>query len=200
MRAEDVGWAKNSLVLGKHSGRRAFRVRMDALGISYTSQSLFDEAFARFKQLADKKHEIFDDDLQAIASDVDLQSSNEYCNLVSMQTNTTAEGVSTVKITLNINDEILSDEASGPGVIDAAFTAIKKITGSNAHLKLYSVNAITGGTDAQGEVTTRLESEGRIVNGQGADIDIVVASVKSYINALNRLGSQVSTHPQMTGV
>lgn len=200
MRAEDVGWSKNSLVLGKHSGRNAFRSRMEEIGISFDTEEGLNNAFARFKDLADKKHEIFDDDLQALASDADLEASNEIFKLVALNVQTGSGEEPLAKLTVSINGNEVTETSSGSGIVDASFSAIKKITGSTAHLTLYSVNAITGGTDAQGEVTTRLEKDGRIVNGQGSDIDIVVASVKSYINALNRLGSEARTHPQMSGV
>ncbi|HBR98258.1 MAG TPA: 2-isopropylmalate synthase, partial [Gammaproteobacteria bacterium] len=200
MRAEDVGWSKNSLVLGKHSGRNAFRTRMEELGISFDTEDALNKAFARFKDLADKKHEIFDDDLQAIASDADLEASNEIYHLISLNAGTASGEEPVATLTLSINGEEITETSTGSGVVDAAFSVIKKITGSTARLTLYSVNAITSGTDAQGEVTTRLEKDGRIVNGQGSDTDIVIASAKSYINALNRMGMEVRTHPQMSGV
>ena len=200
MRAEDVGWSKNSLVLGKHSGRNAFRARMEELGISFDTEKALNDAFARFKELADKKHEIFDDDLQAIATETDLEASNEPYKLVSMDVQSGSGETPQARVTLWVNGEEITETATGSGVVDAAFSAVKAISKTTARLKLYSVNAITSGTDAQGEVTTRLEKDGRIVNGQGADTDIVIASVKSYVNALNRLGRDAKTHPQKSGV
>ncbi|MDO6461084.1 2-isopropylmalate synthase [Granulosicoccaceae sp. 1_MG-2023] len=200
MRAEDVGWSKNSLVLGKHSGRNAFRARMEELGISFDSEKALNDAFARFKDLADKKHQIFDDDLQAIATETDLESRNEPYKLVSMDVKSGSGETPQARVTLWVRGEEVTRTASGSGVVDAAFSAVKLISDTTARLKLYSVNAITSGTDAQGEVTTRLEKDGRIVNGQGADTDIVVASVKSYVNALNRLERGAPTHPQQSGV
>ncbi|MCB1756460.1 MAG: 2-isopropylmalate synthase [Gammaproteobacteria bacterium] len=200
MRAEDVGWSKNSLVLGKHSGRNAFRSRMEDLGIHFETEDALNHAFARFKDLADKKHEIFDDDLQAIATEADLESSNDVYKLVSLDVRIGSGEEPQARVTMSVNGKELTETSSGSGAIDASFSSVKKITGSTAELTLYSVNAITSGTDAQGEVTTRLEKDGRIVNGQGSDIDIVVASVKSYINALNRLSMAAKTHPQLSGV
>ncbi len=200
MRAEDVGWAKNSLVLGKHSGRNAFRSRMEELGISFETEEALNTTFAQFKDLADKKHEIYDDDLQALASAAESDASNEAYKLVALEARTESGENPLATLTLSINGTEVTETSSGSGVVDAAYSAIKKISKTNAKLTLYSVNAITGGTDAQGEVTTRLEQDGRIVNGQGADVDIVIASAKAYLNALNKLGSNLPEHPQHSGV
>lgn len=200
MRAEDVGWAKNSLVLGKHSGRNAFRSRMEELGISFDTEEALNTAFARFKDLADKKHEIYDDDLQALASSAETDASDETYKLVALEARTQSGEEPIATLTISIDGHEVTETSSGSGVVDAAYSAIKKISKTDAKLTLYSVNAITGGTDAQGEVTTRLEKAGRIVNGQGADVDIVVASAKAYLNALNKLGSDVREHPQLSGV
>lgn len=200
MRAEDVGWAKNSLVLGKHSGRNAFRSRMEELGISFETEESLNTAFARFKDLADKKHEIFDDDLQALASSAETDGSDETYKLVALEARTESGEEPSATLTISIDGQEITETSSGSGVVDAAYSAIKKISQTDAKLTLYSVNAITGGTDAQGEVTTRLERDGRIVNGHGADIDIVVASAKAYLNALNKLGSDMRAHPQLSGV
>lgn len=200
MRAEDVGWAKNSLVLGKHSGRNAFRSRMEELGISFETEEALNTAFARFKDLADKKHEIFDDDLQALASSAETDGSDETYKLVALEARTQSGEEPIATLTISIDGHEVTETSSGSGVVDAAYSVIKKISKTDAKLTLYSVNAITGGTDAQGEVTTRLEKGGRIVNGQGADVDIVVASAKAYLNALNKLSSDVREHPQLSGV
>ncbi len=187
MRAEDVGWAANRMVLGKHSGRTAFRERLTALGIEFTANDEFDAAFARFKDLADKKHEIFDDDLQAIVTDRATEQSNERVRFVKMSIAAETGKAPRAQITLTVDGEEKSAQATGDGVVDAAFKAVEAVTPTESELLLYSVNNITSGTDAQGEVSVRLQQNGRVVNGQGSDTDIVAASVKAYINALNKL-------------
>ncbi len=197
MRAEDVGWSANKLVLGKHSGRNAFRTRLSELGIELSEEAL-NAAFARFKDLADKKHEIFDEDIQAIASDEAVVSAPEHYRLLFLKV--CSETGETPLATVKILDGKFEREgkAEGSGPVDAAFRAIESIAQSESELQLYSVNNITSGTDAQGEVTVRLQKEGRIVNGQGADTDIVVASAKAYIGALNRLRSGLERlNPQL---
>lgn len=197
MRAEDVGWSANKLVLGKHSGRNAFRTRLSELGIELSEEAL-NAAFARFKDLADKKHEIFDEDIQAIASDEAVVSAPEHYKLLFLKvcSETGEIPYATVKV---LEDGIEREgKAEGSGPVDAAFRAIEAIAASDSELQLYSVNNITSGTDAQGEVTVRLQKEGRIVNGQGADTDIVVASAKAYIGALNKLKSGLEKlNPQL---
>jgi 2-isopropylmalate synthase len=197
MSAQDVGWSANKLVLGKHSGRAAFKARLEDLGIIFDSADDLDKAFAGFKELADKKHEIYDEDLQALVSDVVTADDSEKYQLVSLEaiSRTGDKPVSTLVLSVDGNEHTVS--ASGDGPVDAAFKAIEKQVNSNALLKLYSVNAITSGTDSQGEVTVRLDQEGRIVNGNGADTDIIVASVKAYLNALNILDAgEQRSHPQ----
>lgn len=201
MRAEDVGWTQNRMVLGKHSGRNAFRARLQELGIVIHSEEELNAAFARFKELADKKHEIFDEDLQALVTDATLDAANERIKLVSMRVCSETGEVPTAQIVLALDGEERAQTATGSGPVDATFKAIEELVQSGATLKLYSVNAITSGTDAQGEVTVRLEKGGRIVNGQGADTDILVASAKAYINACNKLLSPIQrAHPQAADV
>jgi len=198
MRAEDVGWSKNRMVLGKHSGRNAFKTRLQELGISVESEEELNSAFGRFKELADKKHEIFDDDLQALATTADLDKENEHVKLVSLKVCSETGETPVAAITLNVDGEEKQVEASGGGPVDASFQAIEKAIDSGAHLLLYSVNNITSGTDAQGEVTVRLEKGDEIVNGQGADTDIVIASAMAYVNALNKLMTRMERrHPQV---
>jgi 2-isopropylmalate synthase len=187
MRAQDVGWSQNRLVLGKHSGRNAFKTRLQELGISIDSEEVVNAAFARFKELADKKHEIFDEDLQALMSDDSLPTAHEHFKLVSFKFHSETGEIPHAELTLSIGGTERHTEADGGGPVDAALKAIEQVVASGSELLLYSVNAITTGTDAQGEVTVRLASGGRVVNGQGADTDIVVASAKAYLNALNRL-------------
>lgn len=196
MRAEDVGWTTNRIVLGKHSGRNAFRTRLRELGVNFDSEDELNHAFFRFKQLADKKHEIFDEDLQALVSETDMSVREKY-TLVSLHVCSETGETPSAKITLRMETEERSSEREGGGPVDAVFKAIEALVNSHAALKLYSVNAITSGTDAQGEVTVRLEKDGRIVNGQGADTDIVIASAKAYLNALDKLEVYADkAHPQ----
>jgi len=201
MRAEDVGWAQNRMVLGKHSGRNAFRTRLDELGIQIDSETELNDAFARFKDLADKKHEIFDEDLQALMTDKDLDKSNERVRLIALHVCSETGEVPAADVTLSFDGEERSISAEGSGPVDATYRAIEALVESGADLKLYSVNNITSGTDSQGEVTVRLELGGRLVNGQGADTDIVIASAKAYINGCNKLlDVQDRAHPQKGNV
>ena len=201
MRAQDVGWSTNKLVLGKHSGRNAFKNRMSELNIDFASEEELNEVFARFKTLADKKHDIFDEDLHALVNETVIEAENEIVKLVSLRVCSETGETPVAGITLNINGEEKQAESSGDGPVDASFKAIEKLTNTGVSLQLYSVNAITTGTDSQGEVTVRVEKNGLIVNGQGADTDIVIASAKSYINAINKvLTNSDRTHPQLGDV
>ena len=198
MKAEDVGWTANRIVLGKHSGRNAFRTRLAELGIEFSSEEALNEAFARFKELADKKHEIYDEDLQALVTEASLEAENERFKLVSLKVCSETGETPTAEVTLAVDGEERQASESGSGPVDAAFRALEAIVHSGTELQLYSVNNITSGTDAQGEVTVRLEKGGRIVNGQGADTDIVIASAKAYVNALNKvLAPEDRAHPQL---
>ena len=190
MRAEDVGWGANKLVLGKHSGRNAFRTRLQEIGIVVESEEHLNHAFAHFKELADKKHEIFDEDLHALMSDEVVTPELEYFRLLASRFHSETGETPQAEITLSVGGEEARTRAQGSGPVDAAFKAIEAVANSGTELLLYSVNAITTGTDAQGEVTVRLAKEGKVVNGQGADTDIIVASAKAYLNALNKLHSK----------
>ncbi|MFP4160904.1 MAG: 2-isopropylmalate synthase, partial [Ectothiorhodospira sp.] len=197
MRAQDVGWSDNRIVLGKHSGRNAFRARLRDLAIEFDSEEELNEAFTRFKELADKKHEIYDEDLQSLATEAAIAMEHERVRLVSLRVCSETGETPVATLTLNLEGEERHGEAEGSGPVDAAFRAIETVMHSQTELLLYSVNNITSGTDAQGEVTVRLEKAGRIVNGQGADTDIVIASAKAYLNALNRLVTpDRRAHPQ----
>ncbi|MCL2658474.1 MAG: 2-isopropylmalate synthase [Betaproteobacteria bacterium] len=197
MRPQDVGWVKNRLTLGKLSGRNAFRARLQELGIVVESEEQLNHAFARFKALADKKSEIFDEDLQALMSDETQEIELEHYKLVSARFHSETGETPTAALTLSIGGQEKQTESSGSGPVDAAFRAIESVVQSGTELMLYSVNAITTGTDAQGEVTVRLAHGGRVVNGQGADTDIIVASAKAYLNALNKLHSNaLKLNPQ----
>jgi len=199
MRAEDVGWSRNRMVLGKHSGRNAFRTHLEEIGIVFDSEVELNEAFSRFKDLADKKHEIFDEDLQALVTDASsARLENERVRLISLKVCSETGETPHADVVLSIDGEEIADSASGGGPVDASFKAIEALINSGSVLQLYSVNNITSGTDAQGEVTVRLEKGGHIVNGQGADTDIVIASAKAYLNAVNKIMEPVEkkAHPQ----
>jgi 2-isopropylmalate synthase len=196
MRAEDVGWGANKLSLGKHSGRNAFRNRLKELGIELESEEILNATFIRFKELADKKHDIFDEDLHALVSD-ETMSLQEHYKLLSLTAHSETGETPYAKIVIAEGSKELRAESDGSGPVDATFRAIEKIISSGTELQLYSVNNITSGTDSQGEVTVRLQKSGRIVNGNGSDIDIVTASAKAYLSALNKLHSKLErAHPQ----
>jgi len=198
MRAEDVGWSANRMVLGKHSGRNAFRTRLEELGASFASEEELNAAFARFKELADKKHEIYDEDLQALVTDTNLIAENERAQLRYLRVCSETGETPKAQVTLTLDGVEHSATAEGGGPVDASFKAIESILQTATDLLLYSVNNITSGTDSQGEVTVRVAKGGRIVNGQGADTDIVIASAKAYINALNKvLHPTERAHPQL---
>ncbi len=187
MSAESVGWSANRLTLGKLSGRNAFKTKLAALGIIIDSEEALNAAFTRFKELADKKREIFDEDLHALVSDELVAIEQEDYKFVSLKVATETGEPPLASIVFAQHGAEQRAESSGSGPVDAAFKAIESVVNSGAELELYSVNAITKGTESQGEVTVRLEKEGRIVNGQGADTDIIVASAKAYLSALNKL-------------
>ncbi len=197
MRAEDVGWSANRMVMGKHSGRNAFKTRLEDLGVEFDSQEELNEAFARFKDLADKKHEIYDEDLLALVNETQW-CADECYRLVSVRVCSETGETPQAEVTLMMDGEERTAEAEGAGPVDAVFCAIESLVKSQAKLDLYSVNSITEGTDAQGDVTVRLEKDGAMINGQGADTDIVIASAKAYIDALNRVVQPESRqHPQL---
>ncbi len=199
MRAQDVGWSANRMVLGKHSGRNAFKTRLHELGVDFKTDEDLNNAFARFKQLADKKHEIYDEDLQALVTETSAEIANERIKLVALKVCSETGEVPCSEITLNVDGVEKKAQSEGDGTVDASFKAINKIVDTGgAELQLYSVNNITSGTDSQGEVTVRLRRNGMIVNGQGADTDIILASVKAYINGLNKIIAPVDrAHPQV---
>jgi 2-isopropylmalate synthase len=191
MQAEDVGWTTNKIVLGKLSGRNAFKQRLKELGIELESEEAMNAAFQKFKDLADKKAEIFDEDLHALVSDDAVTRDAERWKLVRMQQASGTGERPHANIVLNESGIERRAESYGDGPVDATFKAIENLAKSGSELLLYSVNAVTQGTESQGEVTVRLAKGGRIVNGVGADTDIVVASAKAYVSALNKLMSEV---------
>ncbi|MGQ0651478.1 MAG: 2-isopropylmalate synthase [Betaproteobacteria bacterium] len=191
MTAEDVGWSTNKIVLGKLSGRNAFKQRLKELGIELDSEDGYNRAFQRFKDLADKKAEIFDEDLQALVAQEAGVPAEEHWKLVTMNQASGMGERPFAKVTLSEAGAEKKAESQGDGPVDATFKAIESIAKSGAELLLYSVNAVTTGTESQGEVTVRLARGGRVVNGVGADTDVIVASAKAYISALNKLESKM---------
>ncbi|RQR37964.1 MULTISPECIES: 2-isopropylmalate synthase [unclassified Burkholderia] len=191
MRAEDVGWTANKIVLGKLSGRNAFKQRLQELGVSLDSEAELNAAFMRFKDLADRKADIFDEDIIAIVSEESaFAHEQEHFKFVSLSQHSETGEQPQAKVVFAVEGKEVTGEARGNGPVDATLNAIESEVGSGSELLLYSVNAITTGTQAQGEVTVRLSRSGRIVNGVGTDPDIVAASAKAYIAALNKLHSK----------
>ncbi len=197
MRAQDVGWHANKLSLGKLSGRSAFRERLKELGIVLESEVALNAAFKKFKELADKKHEIFDEDLHALVSDESVTPEIEQYRLISLTAHVETGEEPYAKLIIADGGREKSCESKGAGPVDATFKALESVAQSNAELLLYSVNNVTEGTDSQGEVTVRLSKAGRIINGVGSDTDIVIASAKAYLNALNKLAHKERMNPQM---
>jgi len=190
MRAEDVGWAANKIVLGKLSGRNAFKQRLIELGVTLESEVDINTAFARFKELADRKSEIFDEDILALVSDESVTRVNEHYGFVSLSQHSETGERPHASIVFTVQGREVHGSSEGNGPVDASLKAIESHVHSGAEMVLYSVNAISGSTESQGEVTVRLQSSGRVVNGVGADPDIVVASAKAYLSALNKLQSK----------
>jgi 2-isopropylmalate synthase len=176
---------RSSLVMGKHSGRHAFKSKLKELGFELGDNALND-AFRRFKDLADKKKEIFDEDIVALVDDA-VGRSNEYIRFVSLQVIAGSKGPQKADLELEIGGELKATTATGDGPVDATFNAIKQLFPHQVRLQLFQVHAVTEGTDAQAEVTVRLEENGKTVNGQGSDTDTLVASCKAYLHALNKL-------------
>jgi 2-isopropylmalate synthase len=188
MRAEDVGWSANRIVLGKLSGRNAFKQRLQELGITMESEADVNAAFMRFKDLADRKSDIFDEDILALVNDENVTSQREHYRLLGLNQHSETGERPHARVSFAIGDGEFTADSDGNGPVDASLKAIESRVHSGAELLLYSVNAITSGsTESQGEVTVRLQLGGRVVNGVGADPDIVVASAKAYIAALNKL-------------
>ena len=187
MTPESVGLTASALVLGKHSGRHAFKKRLEELGHDLNDEML-NRAFERFKALADLKKEVFDEDLDAIVTDESREEDRYKLEHITVTCGSFA--VATATVQMEINGKPVRTAELGDGPVDSAFKAIRKLTKSKAKLTQYNVGSITGGTDAQGEVTVRMEEGGHTVVGKGASTDIIVASAKAYIHALNRLHSK----------
>jgi 2-isopropylmalate synthase len=185
MTPESVGITKSSIVLGKLSGRHAFRERLKDLGYRLSDSDL-ERAFNRFKQLADKKRDIFDEDIESIVVEEILRMPRRF-KLVYINVVAGNVTVPTATVQMEVDGKLLQEAGFGDGPVDATFKTIKKITRTKSKLLQFAINAITSGTEAQGEVTVRLEEKGNTVIGQGADTDVIVASAKAYINALNKI-------------
>jgi 2-isopropylmalate synthase len=186
MTPESVGLTMSKLVLGKHSGRHAFKEKLKDLGYSLGDNAVQD-AFRRFKDLADKKKDVFDEDIIALVDDQVVRA-NDYIHLVSLEVMCgTKHRPPRAEMELEIDGEVSSCAATGNGPVDAAFNCIGELFPHEMRLQLYQVESVTHGTDAQAEVTVRLEEDGRMANGQGADTDTIVASVKAYVNSLNKM-------------
>lgn len=186
MSAESVGWSTNRLSLGKLSGRNAFKTKLQELGIELESEEALNAAFARFKELADKKREIFDEDLHALVSD-EMTLATEQYKFISQKIHTETGELPTAEIVFSVNGSEHRATANGSGPVDAIFKAIESVAQSQATLQIYSVNAVTQGTESQGETSVRLQRGDRVVNGQGADTDVLVATAKAYLSALSKL-------------
>lgn len=190
MRAEDVGWTANKIVLGKLSGRNAFKQRLQELGVQLESESEINTAFTKFKELADRKSEIFDEDILALVSDGSVTQDNEQYGFVSLSQHSETGERPQASVVFTVEGQEVKSNSDGNGPVDASLKAIEKLIKSGAEMVLYSVNAISGSTESQGEVTVRLQNSGRVVNGTGSDPDIVVASAKAYLSALSKLHSK----------
>ncbi|HFC4961508.1 TPA: 2-isopropylmalate synthase [Neisseria gonorrhoeae] len=187
MSAESVGWSANRLSLGKLSGRNAFKTKLADLGIELESEEALNAAFARFKELADKKREIFDGDLHALVSDEMGNMNAESYKFISQKISTETGEEPRADIVFGIKGEEKRASATGSGPVDAIFKAIESVAQSGATLQIYSVNAVTQGTESQGETSVRLARGNRVANGQGADTDILAATAKAYLSALSKL-------------
>ncbi|MHA1523701.1 MAG: 2-isopropylmalate synthase [Alphaproteobacteria bacterium] len=185
MTPASVGLKKSTLVMGKHSGRHAFAEKLSDLGYQL-GDNAFQDAFRRFKDLADKKKHVYDEDIAALVDD-EMSSANDKIKVVSLQVVAGTDGPQQATLALDIFGEIKTQTATGAGPVDAIFNAIKALYPHEANLPLYQVHAVTGGTDAQAEVSVRLEKEGHTVTGRSADTDTLVASARAYVNALNKM-------------
>ena len=199
MTPESVGWTRSSLVLGKHSGRAAFRDKLKAMGYGEMDDAHLNDAFARFKDLADRKKVVYDEDLVALVDDEARDHAR--IRFVSLDIEAGSRRPARAALTLDIDGETRSAEANGQGPVDAAFNAVRAIFPHEASLQLYSVGAVTEGSDAQARTTVRLEEGGKLVDGQGADSDTLVSAVRAYVHALNKLlVKRARTEPEALSV
>ncbi|MBO0343654.1 2-isopropylmalate synthase [Roseibium limicola] len=190
MRPEDVGVKATSLVMGKHSGRHAFKDKLKELGFELGDNALQD-AFRRFKDLADRKKHVYDEDIEALVEN-EIATASESTKVLSLTVIAGTGGPQKAILTMDVNGTHHTREATGDGPVDATFNAIKAIVPHDATLQLYQVHAVTEGTDAQAEVSVRLEANGRIATGKGADTDTLVASARAYVSAMNKLAVRQS--------
>jgi 2-isopropylmalate synthase len=185
MRPEDVGLTESSLVMGKHSGRAAFRAKLRELGHEVGDNQLKD-VFVRFKALADQKKEVYDEDILALMAETGADGAPERFRVTGLEV-TCGMVPSKAKLSMEVDGEAKQTEATGDGPVDSCFNAVKALIPHNANLQLYQVHAVTEGTDAQATVSVRLEEDGRIATGRAADTDTILASTRAYVHALNRL-------------
>ena len=185
MRPESIGLVESQMVMGKLSGRHAFRQRLEELGYKLSEDEV-NHAFERFKKLADQKKEIFEEDLEVIVSE-ELAKMADRITLKSFHVASGTDRVPTATVELEIDGTAVTQAGTGDGPVDAVYRTIAAITQTKSKLLMYVVKAITGGTDAQGEVSVRVQEDGRTVSGHGADTDIIMASARAYLNALNKL-------------
>lgn len=186
MRPEDVGLSETNLVMGKHSGRAALRAKLGDLGYDLADNQLKD-VFVRFKELADRKKEVYDEDLIALMNDEGTNTAYDFIQVKFLRVICGTEAPQSADLTLRIDGKDHQVTAQGDGPVDATFNAVKELFPHDAQLQVYQVHAVTEGTDAQATVSVRMEENGKIVTGQSADTDTVVASAKAYVNALNKL-------------
>ena len=200
MTPESVGWTKSSLVLGKHSGRAAFRDKLRALGYGEVGDNRLNEAFRRFKDLADRKKVVYDDDIVALVDD-EVVRDHARLRFVSLAVQAGSHGPAKAELGLEVDGILQSATATGLGPVDATFNALRAIFPHEGTLQLYSVGAVTEGSDAQARTTVRLEEGGKMVDGQGADTDTIVSAARAYIHALNKLTvKRVRTEPEQLSV
>jgi 2-isopropylmalate synthase len=186
MTPESVGWAQTSLVMGKHSGRAAFRDKLSSLGYGDIGDNALNDAFRRFKEVADRKKIVYDEDIVALVDD-EVMRDHERVRFVALDVHAGSRGPATAVLEIEVDGATHKVEASGDGPVDATFNAIRQAFPHEARLVLFSVGAVTEGTDAQARTTVRLEEGGKMVDGQGADTDTIVASARAYLHALNKL-------------
>ena len=196
MQPQTIGLASNKLVLGKHSGRHAFVDRLQTLGIDYTGTDM-NKAFARFKALADKKKNVYDEDLIAIVTEETVRLPDQY-ELLYLNVTSSSMAVPHATVKMKVGEDEIVDSAAGDGMVDACFKAVTKIAGLDPQLERYTVKAITGGADAQGEVSCMIRENGTSVNGQGSHTDIIMASALAFVNALNKLANRERYYQSQT--
>jgi 2-isopropylmalate synthase len=193
MTPESVGVKQTSLVMGKHSGRHAFVHKLEELGYQLAGNQL-EDAFVRFKALADRKKQIYDEDIEALV-DEEIATAHDRVKIVSMTVIAGTQGPQSATLTLDIDGKQITTQSTGNGPVDAIFNAIHALVPHEAVLELYQVHAVTEGTDAQAEVSVRLGTDGRSFTSRGADPDTLVASAKAYLGALNKMASRRNRAP-----